>query len=169
MTTRERLMGRGFFAIGVENIKTAVNLGTLWRSADLFGAAFIFTVHRRYQGQASDTFRTPNHTPLFHFASIDDLVSHLPESTPLVGVEMHERAVSIASHCHLKRACYLLGAEDNGLSKEAMDRAHALVQLPGVMSMNVASAGTVVMYDRWLKSESETLRTGAKVLKVANQ
>jgi tRNA G18 (ribose-2'-O)-methylase SpoU len=164
MITRERFFGRGFFAIGIEHGTTKANIGTLWRSADLFDAAFIFTVRHRYPGQASDTYRTPNHVPLFHFDTIDDLVSHLPHSCPLIGVEMHERAKPIQSHTHLARACYLLGAEDHGLTREAIDRCHALIQLPGVKSMNVASAGTVVMYDRWLKEQTRPLRSGARVL-----
>ena len=35
-------MKRGFFGIGVENLKTKANLGTLWRSAINLGADFIF-------------------------------------------------------------------------------------------------------------------------------
>lgn len=33
---------RGYFAIGIENTKDTFNVGSLWRTADLFGAAFIF-------------------------------------------------------------------------------------------------------------------------------
>jgi tRNA G18 (ribose-2'-O)-methylase SpoU len=35
---------RGFFAIGVEGISKAVNLGNLLRSAHAFGASFVFTI-----------------------------------------------------------------------------------------------------------------------------
>ena len=32
---------RGYFAIGIENIKDAFNVGSLWRTADLSGTAFV--------------------------------------------------------------------------------------------------------------------------------
>lgn len=142
---------RGFFAIGIDHGKTVANLGTLWRSANLFGAAFIFTVGHRYRTQASDTLKTPRHVPLFHFETVADLVEHLPHSCPLVGVELDPKARPIGNFAHPERACYLLGAEDYGLTKAAIAACHQLVQLPGRYSMNVAVAGSIVMFDRQAK------------------
>jgi len=144
---------RGFFAIGIEHGKTPQNIGTLWRSADLLGAQFIFTVGARYHAQSADTMKSWKNIPLFHYLTIDDLVDHLPNDCQLVGVELDPTARPLETFCHPNRCCYLLGAEDHGLTKEALNRSHLLVQLPGRFSMNVASAGTVVMYDRHLKAE----------------
>jgi tRNA G18 (ribose-2'-O)-methylase SpoU len=144
-------MSRGFFAIGIEHGKTVANLGTLWRSANLFGAAFIFTVGARYRHQSSDTLKTPRHIPLVHYASVADLVEHLPHSCPLVGVELDPKAQTIGDYAHPERACYLLGAEDHGLTKAGIAACHQLVQLPGRFSMNVAVAGSIVMFDRQAK------------------
>lgn len=69
---------QGFFAIGIENGKTSYNIGTLFRSADLFDAAFIFTVGRRYKRQPSDVLKSWRHMPLFNFTDLNDLYSHLP-------------------------------------------------------------------------------------------
>jgi tRNA G18 (ribose-2'-O)-methylase SpoU len=91
--------------------------------------------------------------PLFNFADHNDLLAHLPYSCPLIGVELDPSASSISAFRHPERACYVLGAEDNGLTPEVMKACHKLVQLPGEFSMNVSNAGTVVMYDRWLKQE----------------
>lgn len=142
---------RGFCAVGISNTKTAVNVGTLWRSADLLDAAFIFTVGRRYKRQCSDTMKTWRHTPLFHFETVQDLVGHLPYDCLLVGVELDEDATPIQSYTHPARCCYLLGAEDHGLLNGERHRCHQLIQLPGRRSMNVAVAGSIVLYDRWLK------------------
>ena len=57
-------------------------------------------------------------------------------------------AIPLGGFSHPKRAVYLLGSEDNGLTRKAMDKCHALVRLPGERSMNVAVAGSIVMYDR---------------------
>lgn len=147
------MSARGFFAIGIEHGKTRANLGTLWRSANLLGAHYIFTVNSRYAPQSSDTEKTWRHMPLLHFSSVDALVESLPRSTPLVGIELDARACPIKRFIHPERACYLLGAEDHGLSRAALDRCHVLVQLPGERSMNVAVAGSIVMFDRMMKEQ----------------
>lgn len=147
-------MNRGYFAIGIERPKTGHNVGSLWRSAQLYGASFIFTVGARYDKRkhagSADTMAATKHVPLLHFATVEHLIEALTDC-PLVGLELDERSVMINEYAHKERACYILGAEDNGLSAETRRRCHALVQLPGDRSMNVACAGTVIMHDRWSK------------------
>lgn len=143
--------GRGFFAIGIHHPKTEVNVGTLWRSAWLMGAAFVFTVGRRYpRRQASDTPNVRLHLPLMHFADVDDVREHLPHACPLVGVELDPRARPLSTYGHLDRAAYLLGAEDHGLPIGVRDACHGLIQIESVrpQSMNVATAGALVMWHR---------------------
>lgn len=148
--------GRGYFGIGVWHPKTEANVGTLWRSAHLYGAAFVFTVGRRYRPQASDTVCTPRHTPLFHYDDVDSLVRHLPDACPLVGVELDPRARPLARFAHPERACYLLGAEDHGLPQQVLDRCHTLVQVESALpqSLNVAVAGSLVLWSRHVQAEA---------------
>lgn len=40
-----------YFGIGIYHVKNEENIGTLWRSANISGADFIFTIDRRYNGQ----------------------------------------------------------------------------------------------------------------------
>ena len=150
-------MTRGYFAIGISHGKTVQNIGSLWRSAQLFGAAFCFTVGKRYRWQASDTTKAWRHIPLIDFATIDDLRAHVPMDCLLVGVELDARAVPIEEFTHPPRAVYLLGAEDNGLSRAERDACHRLVQLPGERSMNVSNAGTLTMYARHLDVRANRL------------
>lgn len=148
------IQSRGFFAVGVYHSKTEQNIGTLMRSAYLYGAAFVFTVGRRYKRQASDTVNATAHIPLFHFDTIDDLIGHLPNSTPLVGVELDPRGEKLHEFKHPERAVYLLGAEDHGLPQPVIDKCHSLVEVAAVeaQSMNVATAGSIVIYDRHVKA-----------------
>src|SRR5258706_12916607 len=69
---------RGYFGVALWHPKHSVNLGTLLRSAHIFGAAFVCTIGERYRNQASDTIKTPRHTPLFHFADEQDFWIHIP-------------------------------------------------------------------------------------------
>lgn len=146
-------MSRGFFGVGIWHAKHEINIGTLWRSATLYDAAFVFTVGTRYKAQASDTCKTPTHTPLHHYADIDDLIAHLPHSCPLVGVELDLRAKELTGYRHPERAVYLLGAEDHGLPPAVVNRCHDLVVVPTVrgFSHNVAVAGALVLHDRHVK------------------
>jgi tRNA G18 (ribose-2'-O)-methylase SpoU len=141
-------MRRGYFGIGIERTKIEANVGTLWRSAHIFGAAFIFTIGRRYRHQASDTTKAWRSIPLLHYGDFEEFYARLPIDAQLVGVELDESAVPIQRFNHPERAVYLLGAEDSGLSKQALDKAHQLVVLPGKFCLNVAVAGSIVMHDR---------------------
>lgn len=144
---------RGFFAIGVYHPKTPANIGTLLRSAYLYDAAYVFTIGRRYRHQSSDTTHTARHIPLFHYDTVDDAIRHLPDSCPLIGVELDPRGQRLDGYRHPPRAAYLLGAEDHGLPPHVVDRCHELIEIPTPQpqSMNVAAAGSIVLYDRHSK------------------
>lgn len=145
---------RGYFGIGIYRTKTIHNLGTLWRSAQNFGAAFIFTVGRRYKQQASDTLNTPKHVPLFHYEDFDDLCAHRPFDAPLIGIEQCDRSMDLTTFAHPERAIYLLGAEDNGLPRVVVDKCSAIIAIASPMCLNVSVAGSIVMFDRSTKRRS---------------
>ena len=142
---------RGFFGIGIFHGKTEENIGTLWRSANILGADFIFTIGKRYSKQCTDTMNTPRHIPLWHFDDWDDMFHHVPYDCPVVAIELDDRSIPLERFVHPERCIYLLGAEDHGLPNEIMDRCYATVQLLGDTCMNVSTAGSIVMYDRKIK------------------
>jgi tRNA (guanosine-2'-O-)-methyltransferase len=144
---------RGYFGIGVENLKTKENLGTLWRSAINLGADFIFVIGRRYQHQSSDTVKAFRHIPLFQYESIEELI--IPHDCKLVGVEILEKSQNLVTYNHPKRAIYLLGAEDHGLSARAIEKCHDIVKFDSNFCMNVSCAGSILMWDRNFKSRTE--------------
>jgi tRNA G18 (ribose-2'-O)-methylase SpoU len=141
----------GYCAIGVFRGKTEHNLGTLWRSAYILGAAYIFTVDHRYKKQPSDVVKAWARIPLFHYKSFDDLLNNIPHDCRLVGVELTDKAIMLDEFDHPKRAIYLLGAENEGLSQEILDKCHYVIKLAGHSSLNVGVAGSIVMHDRALK------------------
>lgn len=142
---------RGYFGIGIQNTKTAMNIGTLWRSAQIMGASFIFTIGKRYKTQSSDTMKTTRHIPLYHYETFPEFYKVMPYGCQLIGVELSPKAVAIKSFNHPQKCIYLLGAEDNGLTNEAANKCYSLVQLPGEHCLNVAVAGSIIMYDRLSK------------------
>jgi tRNA G18 (ribose-2'-O)-methylase SpoU len=139
---------RGYFGIGIESTKNELNIGTLYRSAFILGASFIFVIGNRYKKQASDTVKAWRNIPFYQYETFGDFYRSMPYDCRLIGVELDERARKIKDYVHPQRAVYLLGAEDNGISKEALAKCHEIVQLPGDYCMNVSVAGSIVMYDR---------------------
>lgn len=139
---------RGYCAIGVYRGKTHHNLGTLWRSAYILGAAYIFTVEGRYKKQSSDVVRAWSRIPLFNHKTFDDFLKSIPYDCRIVGVEIDDRAEMLHDFEHPKRAIYLLGAEDTGLPEYVKEKCHFLVKLPGNSSLNVGVTGSIVLHDR---------------------
>ena len=144
----------GFFGIGIMNNVDELNIGTLWRSAYILGASFIFTVDKKYKKQTTDVVNAWQKIPLYHYDGIDDLIANLPYDTPLIGIELDEDAVAITDFSHPHRCAYLLGNEQSGLPQHVLDKCHRLIQLPGDYSLNVSVAGSIVMYDRLAKLPS---------------
>jgi tRNA G18 (ribose-2'-O)-methylase SpoU len=157
----------GYFGVAVWHPKFEVNVGSLWRTAHLFGASFLATVGARYRTrQAGDTMNSTQHIPLHHYDTVDQLVETLPHSCPLVGVELDPRAVPLNRFHHPMRALYLLGAEDHGLPPKVTDRCHYLVQIPSVVprSMNVANAGAITLADRHMNPQRRLTRRAMEVM-----
>jgi tRNA G18 (ribose-2'-O)-methylase SpoU len=142
---------KGYFGIGCINMKNQLNYGTLFRSADLFNADFVFLIGKRFKQQASDTMKSWKNMPVFNYLDFDDFQKHRPHGGLLIGIEMCEKSRPIKSFVHPDQAIYLLGAEDTGLTAEAIKACKYVVQLPGERSMNVAVAGSIVMFDRLQK------------------
>ena len=143
---------RGYFGIAIYGAKHDGNVGSLWRTANSYGAAFLATVGQRYGHQPSDTGKASLHTPLLHYASVEDLLVHLPVGCSLIGVELDPRATPLEEFVHPPRGLYLLGAEDKGLPTQVLDQCDYLVEIPTarISSLNVSVAGGIVVHSRFL-------------------
>jgi tRNA G18 (ribose-2'-O)-methylase SpoU len=145
---KEQLNNRGYFGIGIEHTKNELNIGTLYRTAHIFGAAFIFTIGKRYKKQGSDTTKSYKHIPLYHYLTFDEFYKNMPFDCRLVGIEIADNAIPIREYKHPERCIYLLGAEDHGLSTRALKTCHDIIVLPGNLCLNVSTSGSIVLFDR---------------------
>ena len=142
---------RGYWGIGVYNPKTTENIGTLWRTAHNFGADFIFTIGSRYKKQASDTTKAEKHVPLYNYKTLQDFKDHLPKGCQMVFIEQTDGARNIRDLVHPETCAYILGAEDYGVPEDLMV-GHQKTFISTPMCLNVAVAGSIVAYDRSIKS-----------------
>lgn len=144
---------KGFYGIGCINMKNNLNYGTLFRTAQILDADFIFLIGNRFKPQSSDTMKSFKHIPTFTFQDFKDFREHRPFDCRLIGIELLKGATKLSDFIHPKQACYLLGAEDSGLTSEAISYCQEIIYLPGTRSMNVSVAGSIVLYDRQVKLE----------------
>ncbi len=142
---------RGYCGIGVLNIKTETNYGTLFRSAYAFEADFIFLIGKRFKKQCTDTARSERHLPLFEYETFDDFYEHIPYDCQLISVEICEKAKPIRTFNHPERAVYLLGKEDGSLPDRVIEKSLRVIKIPTIYCLNVAVAGSIVLYDRFNK------------------
>ena len=146
---------RGYFAIGAEGISKPMNMGALMRTANAFGASFVFSVdaeHKVRDAYRADTSKTFEHVPYYQWDTVDDMA--LPKGCQLVGIELTDDAVMLPSFRHPQAAAYVLGRERGDLTEEMLSRCHHVVKIPTKFCINVSLAGALVMYDRHLSMGS---------------
>ena len=140
---------KGYFAIGAEGISKPMNLGALMRTANAFGASFVFSVNAEDRTKAaykSDTSRTFKTVPYYQWESIDEIV--LPRECQMVGIELTDDAVDLPEFKHPRMAAYVLGPERGNLSPEMQAKCAHIIKIPTNFCINVSLAGALVMYAR---------------------
>lgn len=145
---------RGYFAIGVEHPKNQDNIGTLMRSAFCFDAGLMFTIGRRFPKQCTDNVKSWRHIPIIEYADVLDFEAHIPYACVPIGVELTDDARPLETFTHPERAIYLLGPEDGSLSKAAQAICRDIVQINVRYCLNLAVAGSILLYDRSMKAAS---------------
>lgn len=152
-------MNRSYYGIGIVGCKIGVNVGTLWRSAYNFGASFLVMIAPRYhkahrlalRRQASDTVNARLHMPFFHYETFDAFLAGRPYDCPLITVEQVPESKPLETFTHPDKALYLLGAEDTGVPTYVLAKCQHVVSIQTHLCLNVAVAGSIVMYDRQMK------------------
>jgi tRNA(Leu) C34 or U34 (ribose-2'-O)-methylase TrmL len=147
----------GYCGIGIYKPKREMNQGGLIRSARAFGANFVFSIGARWEVQSS-SIKSEQDVPVFYFEALEQFIASIPVNAELVCVEQVEGAEDLRFFQHPKRAIYLLGSEDTGVPPTLL-RKHRTLVIPSLGSLNVATAGTVILYDRLLKN-SQSISDG---------
>ncbi len=140
---------RGYFAVGVEGISKARNLGAVMRTAHAFGASFVFSIKAEDRAREmfqTDTAKTTLNIPYYAWDSVDDLL--LPKNCQLVGVELTDDAIELPSFRHPRAAAYVMGPERGSLSSEMQARCAHIIKIPTRFCVNLSVAAAIALYDR---------------------
>lgn len=145
------------FGIAAYQHKTDTNTGTLFRTSYLYNAWNLASIGRKYKKQSSDTCDSINHIPYYFFEKFEQFANYYRNlKFELVAVELDEKSNNLIEFEHPTNAIYILGNEGYGIHKKCLDQCDSIVQIPTKqpISMNVAVAGSIVIYDRFFKLNS---------------
>ncbi|WP_420436067.1 TrmH family RNA methyltransferase [Candidatus Poriferisocius sp.] len=140
------------FHVAVENWQHDLNIGTMVRNANAFGAAAVHIVGRRRWNRRG-AMVTDRYLHLLHHPELDDLAAWAAEAElPILGIDNGPGTVPIEDHSLPERCVMLFGQEGPGLSPEAVaacDAVLAITQFGSTRSINAGVASGIAMH-RWV-------------------
>ncbi|MFN8016831.1 MAG: RNA methyltransferase [Acidimicrobiales bacterium] len=141
------------FHVAVENWQHDLNIGTVVRNANAFGAAGVHIVgERRWNRRGA--MATDRYLVVAHHPDVADLVAWArADGLVVVGVDNVEGAVDLDAVALPRRAVLLFGQEGPGLTAEACaacDLVVAIGQHGSTRSLNAGVASGIAMH-RWVQ------------------
>ena len=140
---------RGYVGIGLHFPKNPINVGSVLRAADCFGADFIATSGKRYTRAPTDVGNAYQHIPLIQVD--EDLSQIIPYNCIPIAIELVEGAQPLHTFTHPERAFYVFGPEDSSLGKEVLNWCQQVLYVPTSLALNLAACVNIVLYDRAAK------------------
>lgn len=149
----------------LENIRSAYNVGAMFRTADGAGVDKVFLVgytptpldrFARLQPEIKKTSLGASETiPWEHFAEPQQLIEQLQEAgCAIVPVEQTASAVSLQDFVVPANVAYVVGNEVTGVAKDFLTAADTIVEIPMLgekESLNVSVAAGIILYHGLLK------------------
>ncbi len=115
------------------------------------GKRYALAAKHRGEQYNTDTKKAKLHIPL---TATDSLLSARIDGLKLVCVDLVEGAVPLPEFVHPDKAIYIFGPEDGTIGQDIIDAADAVVYVPTIGCMNLASSVNVLLYDRMAKTAS---------------
>jgi len=146
------------FCVLAFNYTKEINLVTLLRSCEIFGAKEFITVGVKPEITEKASVGAKKWIEVKHFDNFEDAYKYLKEKGyKLVGVEILKEAKNTFEiKEYPKKCCFIIGSEkEGGLSKEVIEKCDLIVRIPqyGITgSLNTATAGSIIVYDYVLKN-----------------
>ena len=152
-TLPERLEGRRYLVL--DGVQDPGNVGTVWRTADAFGAAGLFLLPGCAEPFAPKTVRATMgacfRLPVWE-GTLEDLTGLLARSAvSLYAAALRDDTEDIRS-VPLGSAAVVIGSEGRGVSQPVLDACRATLKIPmrdRCESLNAAVAASVVLWEGW--------------------
>ena len=137
----------------LDGVQDPGNVGTIWRTADAFGADGLILCNgcadpwnpKTVRATMGAVFRLPGYE-----CALGTAAERLAQAgIPLYAAALREDTVDVRS-ISLERAAVVIGSEGRGASQEALDRCQRTVKIPmrdRCESLNAAAAASVVLWE----------------------
>jgi len=137
------------FHVAIENWQHDMNIGSIVRSANAFGAAAVHIVGRRRWNKRGAMVTDRYQHVLYH----EDVATLVAWSTthhlPIVGIENGPGSVRLERYAIPERCLLLFGQEGPGLSAAALAASAVIVEISqfgSTRSINASAAAAIVMH-----------------------
>ncbi|PPF32008.1 MULTISPECIES: TrmH family RNA methyltransferase [unclassified Rathayibacter] len=137
------------FHVAIENWQHDMNIGSIVRSANAFGAEGVHIVGRRRWNKRG-AMVTDRYQHVQHHETVADLVQWAAEAdVPLLAVDNVPGCVPLETYRLPERCLLLFGQEGPGLSEEAIAASEAVLEITqfgSTRSINASAAAAVAMH-----------------------
>ena len=155
-----RLTGNRYLVL--DGLQDPGNVGTIWRTADAFGADALLLVNqcadpfnpKTVRATMGAVFRLPVYEP-----DASELASLCRVSSlPLYAAALRDDSAAL-EHCDLTRAAVVIGNEGHGASSRILADCTGTIRIPmepRCESLNASAAAAVVLWEQYRRSRAET-------------
>jgi tRNA G18 (ribose-2'-O)-methylase SpoU len=137
------------FHVAIENWQHDMNIGSIVRSANAFGAQTVHIIGRRRWNKRG-AMVTDRYQHVVHHDTVAEFVTWCEEhELPVIAIDNVPGSVIIETFALPKRCVLLFGQEGPGLSREALDAATSVVEISqfgSTRSINASAAAAVAMH-----------------------
>ena len=137
------------FHVAIENWQHDLNIGSIVRSANAFGAAAVHIIGRRRWNKRGAMVTDRYQTVLHHPEVADFVAWAAAEGVPIIAIDNVPGSQLIETTRMPQRCALLFGQEGPGLSPEALDAAEAVLEITqfgSTRSINASAAAAVAMH-----------------------
>lgn len=149
----KKLEGKRYLVL--DGVQDPGNVGTVWRTADAFGADGLILVHdcadpfspKTVRSTMGAAFRSP-----VYRSTPEELQEKCREAgLPLYATALREDTADVAA-ADLRHCAVVIGSEGRGVSEEVLDLCEKTLKIPmreRCESLNAAVAAAVVLWEGW--------------------
>ncbi|PPF78260.1 rRNA methyltransferase [Subtercola sp. Z020] len=137
------------FHVAIENWQHDMNIGSIVRSANAFGADTVHIIGRKRWNRRG-AMVTDRYQHIVHHETVADFTAWATQDAlPIVAIDNVPGSVIIETFAFPERCVLLFGQEGPGLSPEAVGSAQSVVEISqfgSTRSMNASAAAAVAMH-----------------------
>ncbi len=134
----------------LDNIRSAYNVGSLFRTADAAGVSKIYCCGFTPTPAQKTALGAENTVPWEHFSQSWRLIKKLKkEGFHIASLEITKQSINMFSYTPTFPIAIMLGNEISGVKKSLLNRSDSVIHIPmhGMKeSLNVAVAGGIALY-----------------------